>query len=245
MKGFQEEYEPTSLEFLVKLFREVPYTVKIEWTDCNSGLALIIIEYYSLTTVPVIGISGGADNVFTLAYYIDIFEFLRKEALPYQTVDNRWVSGVLTPTMKSLFSHSITAGEYLDRKQYAYTEYVLEYYFNYVTMYPYVAEEVFDDVKYYEQKGLNISEETRKELLSCFHLQKTRELYRSLGIDAVHWMNYIAADLKSPPEVDEETKIAQKTIDAIKAEATLLAQSIPNLTDMPSMEVLKSLKMKK
>ena len=119
----------------------------------------------------------------------------------------------------------------IDEKEFAYAEYILEYYFQYITMYPYVKSIEFEGEDYFEQKGLNVSEETRVELLSCFHLQKTRELQDKFGIEAVHWMNSIKQELNFPKPVQNEKELTkqQKYIAAIKAEARILKDSLSKI----------------
>lgn len=219
----------TDIDQLVTIFRHHPFTVKIEGSVCDVGVVVISVEFYQMTAAPILGFDPGDKDVFTMTFYVDVFGFLQKDEQPYRTLDGRWLDGVLPPMMRSLLCHSLSHGEFIDSGHYAYAEYVFEYYFNYVTLYPRAETVEIDGVEYENYKGLDISDETRKDKLSFFHMQKTRELHRLFGISAVHWMNFIKDELNMPRKVEneEELEVNYQKVLAVKAQAKLLKESIP------------------
>ncbi len=233
----------TDIGELIKLFREFPFTVKIHGSICDASIAIITLEFYGLTQAPIHTvpecISRGELNVFTLTYWIDTYELLRLDTEPYKSV-NGWINGVMAPTMRTLFCHSLAHGEYMDEKEYQYAEYVLEYYFYYVTMYPRIDSITSEGEVYKEHIGLDVTEETRVAMLSFFHMQKTKELYRTFGIEAVYWMNHIRDEMKTPKPVDNEAQLdeAMRLMMAVRAKAKMLSKSLENVEE-DSMAALK------
>ena len=223
--------KPVTIDFLVKLFRVTPFTVKINGSFCDSSIAIITLDFYGLTQSPIhlIGedLSMGDNNVFTLTYWLDIYELLENDLKPYKSI-NGWINGVMSPIMRSMFCHSLAYGEYIDEKEYSYAEYVLEYYFFYISMNPRIDALDINGEIYHEQKGLNVSNKTRIEMLSFFHMQKTKELYKMFGVNAVHWMNHIREEIVNPVYVEnyEQLDEAMKLIMAVKSEAKMLKISI-------------------
>lgn len=227
----EKDMKPVSVDYLVKLFRSCPFTVKVEGSFCDSSILIIQLNFYSLTQLPIhiVGedISNGSSNVFTLTYWLDIYEFLQNDLEPYKSI-NGWVNGIMSPIMRSMFCHSLAHGEYVDAKEYSYVEYVLEYYFFYVSMNPRVDVIHIDGAQYKEQRGLAVSEEVRKQMLSFFHMQKTKELYNLFGMNAVHWMNHIKQEILNPVAVKntEQLDEAMAKIMAIRSEAKMLKETL-------------------
>jgi hypothetical protein len=71
-------------------------------------------------------------------------------------------------------------------------------------------------------------------------MQKTKELYRTFGIEAVYWMNHIRDEMKTPKPLDNVAQLdeAMRLMMAVRAKAKMLSKSLENVEE-DSMAALK------
>jgi hypothetical protein len=224
-------YEYVKIDMLEKIHINFPFTINIHGSACEPGIAHLSCNFYGLTCSPIWSIETKDENVFELEYMLDIYDLLINDIKPYKS-DLMWINNVFTPTMRSLFAHSVATGEYVDDKQYLYTEYLIEYFLMFKKLFP--------DLDNKDNKPLNMTLEIRNLMLSNFHIQKTRELHRMFGIDAVYWMNRIHEEMKCPSKVnnEEELEKAFQAMANIKLQARKLKDSL-HLIQKEEMDLLK------
>lgn len=208
---------------LLKLFREVPFSIRIESTCVEINKAILACEFFTLTQVPIPEFSKGDSEVYEQQFVIDIQDFLDADDSSWKDIYGTWHKGVLSSTMRSMLLDSLAKGELQDSKYYKPAEVVLEFYLQYISMYPRVDTMLFEGEEYHEHKGLATDEATRVKLLNFFLLEKTKYLYSHFGVDAVHWMNYIRTELgTNQPTKIEELEQKKKELEALKKRSALL-----------------------
>ena len=224
-------YDYAQINVLEKLNIRFPFTINIHGSLCDPGIVNLSCNFYGLTCAPIWSVQTKDKHVFKIEYWLDIYDLLLKDIEPYKS-DLMWVNSVFTPTMRSLFAHSVASGEFIDDKQYFYTEYLIEYYLMFKKLFP--------DLNNKENKSLGMNLNTRNMMLSAFHTQKTKELHRIFGIDAVYWMNRIHAEMKNPVKVNNEEDLekAFQAMSDIKSQALKLKDSL-HLIQKEEMDLLK------
>tara|TARA_Y100000590_G_C15733155_1_gene1017745 strand:- start:1263 stop:1967 length:705 start_codon:yes stop_codon:yes gene_type:complete len=210
----------TDIETLLKTYRKFPFTVQFHESICDLGMANISLQLFGLTRAPLHKISKGDDEILSIPHWIDVYELLQEDAKPYKS-DGGWINSVFTPTMRSLFCHSLAYGEYMDQKEYCYAEYLLEYYFLFRKLFPRL-DTFKKDIK------IDMNIKSRKLMLSHFHMQKTSELHKARGMNAVYWMNYINDEMNNPVKVKGISALehAMNAIMAVRTEARFLRESL-------------------
>jgi len=208
---------------LLKLFREVPFSIRIEETQVSINRMVVACEFFQLTRFPIPSIADKGDSeVYECLFVINIQQLLESESERWRDIYGNWHEGVLSPMMRSMFLESITKGEVHGNVFYKHAEVALEFYLQYITMYPKVETLVFEGEEYHEHKGIDTDEETRLKKLNFFMLEKTKYLYSHFGIDAVHWMNIIRSEMNITTPSTDEDKERIKQLEEISAKADLL-----------------------